>query len=109
MQDDPTAPYDEGYQIMPRRAADLEVDAATAIDAAFSAQVKVYPNPTSGNWTVDNLRGAWEWSLFNLQGKRVAGGTAEGTTHMQMNLPAGAYLLQIRQNERVAVKKLLVE
>jgi hypothetical protein len=26
-----------------------------------------------------------------------------------MNLPAGAYLLQIRQNERVAVKKLLVE
>ncbi|NIK72840.1 hypothetical protein FHS56_000326 [Thermonema lapsum] len=109
MQDDPTAPYDEGYQIMPRRAADLEVDPATAVDAAFSAQVKVYPNPTSGNWTVDNLRGAWEWSLFNLQGKRIAGGTAEGTTHMQMNLPAGAYFLQIRQNERVAVKKLLVE
>uniref|UniRef100_UPI001B800DC6 choice-of-anchor J domain-containing protein n=1 Tax=Thermonema rossianum TaxID=55505 RepID=UPI001B800DC6 len=72
MQDDATAPYDEGYQIMPRTAADLEADATTGVDAAFSAQVRVYPNPAAGNWTVDNLRGAWEWTLYNLQGERVA-------------------------------------
>jgi hypothetical protein len=69
----------------------------------------VYPNPAAGNWTVDNLRGAWEWTLYNLQDERVAAGKAEGATRMQMNLPAGAYFLQIRQNARVAVKKLLVE
>ena len=41
---DNSSPYDAGYQLMPRYAADLEIITATN-DPSLAARVKIFPNP----------------------------------------------------------------
>ena len=81
------------------------------IDEALSTvdgeQVRVYPNPFGGQFTVDMPAGARaDYRLINLQGQTVKSGAvshADNTVAVR-DLPAGLYILQLEGDVNASVK-----
>lgn len=85
-------------------------------DLLDSKQVSVFPNPTSGNVTVEFLHstiGEVQVTVFNAQGQLMMAdqiGNGSSTHNLRTaHLPAGVYLLHFATAEGVYVKKLVKE
>ncbi len=94
---DPSAPYTEGYQILPRYAADFDIIDAV-VDPSLLRQVRVYPNPTVDEVTmqfesikVDRV------DLYNSMGQRVRTILKPGPVQSldMRDLPDGVYSLKV--------------
>ncbi|MEK7254126.1 MAG: T9SS type A sorting domain-containing protein, partial [Bacteroidota bacterium] len=95
-------------------------DVSGTEDEFEAAGILVYPNPVPASVgkqaTIEFAKpvaGSVEISLLNLQGQRLLSQRFEGgfekTSLATGGLPAGAYLLQVRTEAGVFVKKLVVE
>lgn len=77
----------------------------------FDNMFEVFPNPSKGKIFI-NVKYAKAWlTISDLYGKKVLPHTKINTSQ-QLDLPAlskGIYFLSIEQNERKAVRKLLIE
>lgn len=86
-------------------------------DIELGTSVQVYPNPTSGTFSVelqDPLLRAWEIRLLDMHGRQIQelsfdldGATqiARCNTH---NLPDGMYLVQLKSGTSIIYKKVMV-
>ncbi|SFC73256.1 Por secretion system C-terminal sorting domain-containing protein [Flexibacter flexilis DSM 6793] len=85
----------------------------TKPNTGLAKAIEVYPNPSSGLFTVDlsQITGEASVSVTNLQGKKVWTGYATETvsTIDLSNLATGSYLLQINTNKGLAVKRIIVQ
>jgi hypothetical protein len=94
-------------------AANFEApNISSAEEVRESVDLQIYPNPTSNvvywNTTYPFSRKA-KVKIFNHQGQCVKM-TDFGDNFLELNdLPKGAYLLQIIENQQQALKKLLVQ
>lgn len=80
--------------------------------AALSAALDVYPNPSTGAFTLDlRDRSAQTWQVQDLQGRTLARGTAApGPQALKLpRLAAGVYVLQVQAPAGIATRKLVVE
>jgi hypothetical protein len=74
-------------------------------------QIKVYPNPSNGQFSVtlpESLVGA-NLELFDGLGKKIDGMVNHETIHTSNSLPAGTYVLKITKNEKITSMKVIVE
>jgi lysyl endopeptidase len=72
-------------------------------------QIKVYPNPSTGRFNIDMAQSA-SYSVYNLSGVRLIEGKANGNFEINMSgFATGVYLLEIRNQEGIAVKRLLIK
>ncbi len=91
----------EGDPIKNASVSDVEADAVS-----FS----IYPNPTSGEFTValaDNVEATVE--IINVAGQVVASQKVEGSATIKRTLTAGVYTVVVKSSGAVSTQKLVVK
>ncbi|MFY7889524.1 MAG: T9SS type A sorting domain-containing protein, partial [Spirosomataceae bacterium] len=74
-------------------------------------QIKVYPNPSNGQFSVtlpEYLIGA-NLELFDGLGKKIDSMVNHETINTSNSLPAGTYVLKITKNEKITSMKVIIE
>jgi len=69
-----------------------------------TSSIKIYPNPSSGNihleFSSETIKNHLLTDIYNLQGQKVFNQTMEpGNQELNLNLPAGVYLLKVSSGE----------
>jgi hypothetical protein len=73
------------------------------------SSVKVFPNPSNGNFTIQmdrNLIGS-KVSIYSMLGKKIREFRIE-TTNLNQNMNKGMYLIEIQKENQKLVKKLII-
>lgn len=79
-------------------------------ETSMENQVKVFPNPSTGELNVISVQNIQEIKVRDLSGKLVLSQQYEaGTVSIQLKLPRGLYLLEVRGENFVAVEKVIVQ
>ena len=89
-----------------------EGDPITAVSDVEADVVNftIYPNPTSGEFTValaDNAEASVE--IVNVAGQVVASQKIEGSATIKKALAAGVYTVVVKSNGAVSTQKLIVK
>ncbi len=101
---DNAAPFDEGYQIIPRSLADFDFVTGT-VDEQLALRLALYPNPATERLTIQGM--AATATIFDALGRPVLttslpGGTA---TVRVADLPAGVYVVRAGRATQRFVKQ----
>lgn len=110
-----TAPFNDGYQIIPRKLEDILYGGSISENEA-SSKMSVFPNPTQGRFFVNfesASSGKANVSLKDLTGRTVSTknmNLVSGNNQIEINenLSAGIYLVSIEINGVRAVKRVVV-
>jgi hypothetical protein len=107
---DNMTPYTEGYQIVPRRYADLSL-VLSAAEPAFAKAVALYPNPTADQLTlrVDGAGRGAQVEIMNALGQVVSRSVAasEFTSLNVASLHAGVYAVRLTTKEGSATRRFV--
>ena len=110
---DPTSPYTEGYQIIPRYSEDIEEIIETSIGSVEST-IQVSPNPSSNgifNIDLSSNNGDLYLKVFDIMGKVVHQETINSSPQNFIldlsNENTGMYLLTIENKQRKRSFKLI--
>ena len=81
---------------------------------ALNSQLKVFPNPTNGivNVSLGQDLGIAEIEITSLSGQVVKSETIENTNNASLDvstLKSGVYILKLTADNRVGIKKLIIE
>ena len=71
--------------------------------------ISVYPNPSSGSIFVNGIPSQFTLSIYNLTGQKLNTFEANSTEEIQLNLPVGIYLVQIKNQQQQYTKKLIIQ
>jgi hypothetical protein len=78
----------------------------------FNHEVSIYPNPTTGSFTIDigNFKQA-NLEIYNLSGQLILQKTfVDNTTHVNLtNYPKGLYLVKIIADNKVTIEKIVYQ
>ncbi|MFE3871054.1 endonuclease [Flavobacterium sp. ZS1P70] len=70
---------------------------------------KMYPNPSNGNFSIDNSNKAFSIEIFNVLGQKVFEiKNADGSALSVTNLNKGVYLVKITDDSKSLIKKLII-
>ena len=78
-------------------------------DESSSQETTIYPNPSSGKFTIHTTQKSPKYVVLSLQGQVIQEGVC---TQREINLsdyPRGSYFLQLIYGNRTEIKKLVVE
>ncbi|MEO1261285.1 MAG: reprolysin-like metallopeptidase [Bacteroidota bacterium] len=100
--------------------SDIDIDPMCILDAREQliggGKLAVYPNPASDVLNVellDETLGMEEVAVFNAQGQRVLGRFFDnlmGQTQLQIgHLPTGVYIVQVRTEEGIGTKRVIID
>jgi len=105
---DSSEPYDEGYQLLPRYQADIEI-ISSVDEPAWAQDLKVYPNPTADRVQLSMSTDMEVVHLTNQLGQRVRSWevNAQNQTLDVSNLPTGIYMLEIVASGERVVRTLV--
>lgn len=110
---DNSAPYNTGYQLLPRYAADVVEageECVTSVLLQQQIELLVYPNPftewvnVSGNTKISDIR------VVDLSGKTVKQFSENGNRFVQIqigDLPSGIYLMEVHTESGRVVKEIV--
>jgi endonuclease I/chitodextrinase len=80
----------------------------TALTVDFS-DFKMYPNPSNGNFSIDNSNKAFSIEIYNILGQKVfERKNADGSNLSVTNLNKGVYLVKITDDSKSLIKKLII-
>jgi endonuclease I len=71
-------------------------------------EIKVYPNPSTNQIRITGLKDKSNIEVFDIQGKRLLSATVLKNEVFNHNLKAGMYLLKIQQEDKITIKKMMV-
>ncbi len=105
---DPSEPYFEGYQILPRYSSDLE-EITPTIEINNNLKVKIYPNPSSGFIHIStNNQILSDILIYNIKGQKVL----ESSTPEKIDinsLSAGVYSIKVSTDKGLVSKTFVKE
>jgi len=85
------------------------IDCSTGINKLINDKIKVYPNPSTGNFTFSNVNNM-SVNIYNMQGIEVYNN--DNLNHiLQINLshlPNGTYFAKFTDNDKVGVKRIII-
>lgn len=105
---DSSQPFTEGYQLLPRYEADIEI--ITSVDEPeWAAELKLFPNPTAGQFRLELEQGVQEVSLKNNLGQTLRTWVVESTVFSAnvSDLARGMYFLEVVANGERVVRPLV--
>lgn len=111
-----TAPFTNGYQIVPRKLEDILYGGSISENEA-SSNMSIFPNPTQGRFFVNfesTSIGKANVSLKDLTGRTISSknmNLVSGNNQIEINeeLSAGIYLVSIEIGNVRAVKRVIVK
>jgi hypothetical protein len=109
-------PFNDGYQIIPRRLEDILYGGSIGENDA-SAALNIYPNPSDGIYTVafdSKESGMAEISMMDIHGKTILTKNRMLTAGMNYigmdeNVAPGAYMIHISVNGFRAVQRVMIK
>lgn len=106
--------YTDVYTCSDTAIQSLSVDVCTGIQSGIASNISaitLFPNPFNASITLAGIKGSADLLLYNLLGAEVGSWKInnENTTLETGNLPSGIYLLQIKTEEGILVKKIIKE
>src|SRR5690606_20237632 len=84
----------------------IQVDEELGIGEDTFPSVVVYPNPFEDVIQFVNLRGETKYTLFAVDGRKIQEGMVETSLDLG-RLPAGTYLLNLQERDKVKVFKII--
>jgi hypothetical protein len=80
-------------------------------DTSFDQEVGIWPNPTRGNIELSGISQTTLFVLSNILGQKIMTGSLQsGQSSIDVTgMTPGVYLLQLSENQRSCVKKIIVE
>jgi len=84
-------------------------ECSTGIDKLINDKIKVYPNPSTGSFTFNNVDNM-SVKIYNIQGMEVYSNDNLGHV-LQVNLsnlPNGTYFAKFTDNDKVGVKRIII-
>jgi endonuclease I/chitodextrinase len=74
-----------------------------------NSDFKMYPNPSNGNFSIDNSNKAFSIEIYNVLGQKVFEiKNADGSALSVTNLNKGVYLVKITDDSKSLIKKLII-
>jgi hypothetical protein len=71
--------------------------------------IELYPNPTSGNITLDRVI-TGQLNVFNVTGQKVYTKTLESTQNVNLSsLQEGTYLLSIKEGDKYLQQTIVIQ
>ena len=110
---DNMAPYDSGYQLLPRYSADVSeagAECTTSIPELPSFDLVLFPNPAKSQVSVVSDAEIRDIRIVDLSGKTVQQLSVNGLNALEINIeemPRGLYLVEIISNKGRVVKELI--
>lgn len=72
-------------------------------------QISLYPNPSNGNFTVEDSNEDFSIEIYNLLGQKVFEiGTIKNRAEINPNLNKGVYLMKIKDSNKNSIKKIII-
>ena len=105
-----TPPYTDGYQILPRYAADFDLMVSVQ-DVILESQVNVFPTLAHDRIYIESQVPLKKLELYNIYGKLVQFQDMAGQQNQWIevnNYASGTYLLQIYSTEHQLITKKIV-
>ncbi|TYC17172.1 T9SS type A sorting domain-containing protein [Bizionia gelidisalsuginis] len=84
-------------------------NATLTVDSFTSISVKMYPNPATNGVYIAGIKNKYMLSVFTAQGRKIASKNYSGNTYLELNLPAGMYVIKIDAETNSVIKKLIVK
>ncbi|MBX7050908.1 MAG: T9SS type A sorting domain-containing protein [Flavobacteriales bacterium] len=85
----------------------VQVSLTSGINDMSSLNWNVYPNPSSGEFKIQAELGA-EVTVFEASGRMVYTTTMRENDQLQLNFPAGCYVIKLKDGTRSEVKSLII-
>lgn len=108
--------YDYTCTIHPGMDGQFTASSSTGIKEQKSNSFSIYPNPVKNNLNIvfkENIINFIEWNITNLSGKVIFEEKMEikkKENNIDLNeLPAGVYIFNMRDNEKIISRKILKE
>ena len=88
---------------------ELVYNEASVNNADDLEKVAIYPNPTDGNLTINNLQQKTEYAIVTVLGKTVKSGsfTKQTNTIDIKSLRKGTYFIQLKQGQNSSTQRLI--
>lgn len=111
VQDDPLAPYDGDYHIMPRALNDLSFLTQASDSEGLDTQVSLFPNPSAG---ILKFKGqantAYEILISNIQGKQVYSDVLLAGEVLDLtNFKEGMYIVKFSSTLGIQMQKIIIK
>jgi len=103
---DNSNPFDEGYQLLPRRTEDVSVFAST-IKNDISEKIEIFPNPVSSDLFVSSTLNIQKIEVINAQGQVIKSQSAQLSRVNTSSLNPGAYWMKVTTKEGSGVKNFI--
>lgn len=104
---DTEAPYTDGYQLMPRYGADLEI--ISALSNENNNSFSIYPNPTTDNLIIQSIACDGLLTITDQSGKLMMSKTISQSEEILpvQELPAGMYVLELITEDRTSTSHFI--
>ena len=72
-------------------------------------KILIYPNPTTGDFTIYNSNPKFSVEIFNLIGQKILGKQSMNSNSLSVSkLPKGIYLIKITDGTQSIIKKIVI-
>ena len=102
---DSSEPHTSGYQILPRYWADFDFGLNTT--NAFLEGLEIYPNPFHDQIKVRNGNEYLELTIYGMDGTMIM--KTLGSSLNTSDLPAGTFLIEMKDGNNVRYEKIVKE
>ncbi len=104
---DNSAPYDEGYQVLPRYASDIEASVNTEETILNADLIKIYPNPIQDILRLESSLNIEQAEIYDLLGSRVLLTKDAKKVFQLSDLTPGNYFLKAITSDGIVVKEFV--
>jgi len=110
---DNSAPYNTGYQLLPRYSADIAEageECVTSVNSHNKIELLVYPNPVVDQLTISGNEEISDIRIVDLAGRTVQQHSVNGMRMVQLqvsDLPSGMYLVEVHTGSGRVVTEIV--
>ncbi len=105
---DNSDPFTDGYQIIPRYAADIEmVIVDDVIDLDFDSSISIYPNPVNQELFIQSDAEIERLRVVNMAGQLMMNVRYTNSYLNVSDFPQGSYFIQFISGDKLSTKKFM--
>lgn len=73
------------------------------------SNVIFYPNPATNQITIAGILGDFDFEIYNMEGQKIYFSRGFAETNFNFSFPSGVYMANVRTENNVVVKKIIIQ